>query len=190
MFRDYLFLVDFSVNYVPVIPISGGIPSNGWYGTTTEIVEPAVINEDDFISNIYPIRLIDDAFLADTLNDFLLKPTLRSPVMTVVNNHCEIYFGKMNNIQDVGGSAGFTLKDNLVPYELRMSYIAKPARVEFNDDMPSESVDCDLPANLHIDVVKHAVELYSQIVGRGVNPQDSGASQANTGESTTPQQRQ
>ena len=96
----------------------------------------------------------------------------------------------MNNIQDVGGSAGFTLKDNLVPYELRMSYIAKPARVEFNDDMPSESVDCDLPANLHIDVVKHAVELYSQIVGRGVNPQDTGASQANTGESTTPQQRQ
>lgn len=190
VFRDYLFLVDFSVNYVPVIPISVGIPSNGWYGTTTEIVEPAVINEDDFISNIYPIRLIDDAFLADTLNDFLLKPTLRSPVMTVVNNHCEIYFGKMNNIQDVGGSAGFTLKDNLVPYELRMSYIAKPARVEFNDDMPSESVDCDLPANLHIDVVKHAVELYSQIVGRGVNPQDTGTSQANTGESTTPQQRQ
>lgn len=187
VFKDYLFLVDFSINYVQAIGDVGGIQQNGWYGTTTEQVEPSLIDEENFISNIFPIRTIDDAFLADTLNDFLLAPTLRSPVISVVNNHCEIYFGKMQKIE--GGSAGYTLRDNLVPYELRMSYIAKPAHVIFNEDLPTESVHCDLPANLHIDVVKHAVELYSQITGRGVQPQDGG-SQANTGESTTPQQRQ
>lgn len=190
VFKEYLYLIDFTVNYVQAKPIVDSYPQNGWFGTPTEMVAPSALDEDNFISNIYPIRLIDDAFLADTLNDFMLAPTLRSPVISVVNNHCEIYFGKMQSIKSTGGSEGYTLRDNLVPYELRIAYIAKPAKVVFNEDLPLESVDCDLPANLHIDVVKHAVELYSQIVGRGVNPQDNGASQANTGETTTPQQRQ
>lgn len=181
VFSDYLFLVDFSVNYTQV-----ALNSKGWYKDSNGVHSPDVITEDEFISNIYPVRLIDDAFLADTLNDFLLKPALRSPVISIVNNECEIYFGKMSAI---GEDKGYVFKNNLTPYQLRVSYIAKPATVKFDEDLAGNNVDCDLPANLHIDVVKHAVELYSQIIGRGVNPQES-SSQANTGETTTPQQRQ
>ena len=190
VFSDYLFLVDFSVNYTQAAALSEyGESLNGWYNVGGVTTQPQIIKDTEFISNIYPVRLIDDAFLADTLNDFLLKPTLRSPVITIVNNDCEIYFGKMTPIKEFGGGYGYVLRDALVPYELRVSYIAKPAKVVFNEDLPVESVDCNLPASLHIDVVKHAVELYSQIIGRGANPQE-GTSQVNTGESTTPQQRQ
>ena len=193
VFSDYLFLVDFSVNYTQAAAQSEyGELLNGWYSDlsgTHDTHSPEVIKDYEFISNIYPVRLIDDAFLADTLNDFLLKPTLRSPVITIVNNDCEIYFGKMNRIAEFGGRDGYILRNALTPYELRVSYIAKPALVHYGEDIRENDVHCDLPAILHIDVVKHAVELYSQITGRGVQPQDGG-SQANTGESTTPQQRQ
>lgn len=173
-----MFLVDFSVNYAPV---KG---TNGWSGTSSSSTG-AEVNSDEFITNPYPIRLIDDAFLADTLNDFLLKPCLRSPVMTIVNDNLDIYFGEL-----VTKGSGYSLKNDLTPFELRMSYIAKPNKVAYLADVNGKNEDCDLPDNLHIDIVKHAVELYLQIAGRGVNPQDQQATQANTGESTTPQQRQ
>lgn len=193
IFSDYLFLVDFSVNYTQAAAQSEyGELLNGWYSELSgnrDTHAPQAIKDSEFISNIYPVRLIDDAFLADTLNDFLLKPTLRSPVITIVNNDCEIYFGKMTRIGEFGGGDGYVLRNALTPYELRVSYIAKPALVHYGEDIRENDVHCDLPANLHIDVVKHAVELYSQIIGRGVNPQE-GTSQVNTGESTTPQQRQ
>lgn len=179
VYDDFLFLVDFAVNYAPIS--SEG--SNGW---ANDVEEPT-LKEDEFITNPYPVRVIDDAFLADTLNDFLLKPCLRSPVMTIVNNNLDIYFGEME-----GDTEGYKLKNNLSPYELRMSYIAKPRTVKYLADITGDSKDnvtCDLPDNLHIDIVKHAVELYLQIAGRGVTPQEQG-SQANTGETTTPQQRQ
>lgn len=179
VYDDFLFLVDFAVNYAP-------ISSEGSKGWANDIDEP-ILKQDEFITNPYPVRVIDDAFLADTLNDFLLKPCLRSPVMTIVNNNLDIYFGEMK-----GDTNGYTLENNLSPYELRMSYIAKPRTVKYLADITGDSkynADCDLPDNLHIDIVKHAVELYLQIAGRSVTPQEQG-SQANTGETTTPQQRQ
>ena len=45
-----------------------------------------------------------------------------------------------------------------------MSYIAKPASVKFLDDVGGTSVNCDLPEYLHVDIVKHAVELYRAAV--------------------------
>ena len=151
VFPEYLFLVDFSINYSKVI-------SGTWkYTNDGNIYSSPTLNEDDFISNIYPIRLIDEAFLADTLNDFILKPSLRSPVMVIVNNKAELYIGSM-----IKSSDGCLCKNNLSPYEFRMSYIAKPKTVCYGADLGIDNVDCDLPENLHIDIVKHAVDLYRQ----------------------------
>lgn len=182
VFNEYLFIVDFAITY---IPMTWTEDNTGWgVDNSTDVI----LDNEDFITNPYPIRLIDDAFLADTLNDFLLKPVLRSPVMTIVNNDLDIYFGEMINYED----RGYTLPHNLIPYKLRMSYIAKPCKVAYLADVTGDSeanVDCDLPENLHIDIVKHAVELYQQIAGRGgTQPQER--ENNNTGETTTPQQRQ
>ena len=50
--------------------------------------------DSDFVSNIFPIRIIDDMYLADVVNDFILHPTFRSPVATVHDNTIELYIDK------------------------------------------------------------------------------------------------
>ena len=55
---NYLYIVDFAINY----------------------------KRDKFVTNYFPIRVIDDVYLADVLNDFVLCPRFRSPVMTIYNN--------------------------------------------------------------------------------------------------------
>lgn len=120
---DYLYLVDFSINYT----------------------------KSNVVTNYFPIRLIDDAFLADTLNDFILCPRLRSPIAVIYNNQLDIYVGNMIN---------GNLPENLVPSTLRVGYIAKPAKVAYLADIGGTNVDCDLPEHMHVDILKHAVDLY------------------------------
>lgn len=111
------------------------------------------IGDDNFITNIFPIRIIDDAYLADVVNDFILAPRLRSPVASIHDNIVEIYIDKPDD----------KLKDTfkgLSVNNIRLSYVSKPAVVKFADDINGTSVDCDLPEYLHVDIVKHAVELY------------------------------
>lgn len=93
----------------------------------------------------FPIRLIDDIFLADVLNDFILKPTLRSPAMVMTNGNAELYIGNI-------GSA--------VVKKVRAAYVSKPVKVKYLADMNQDNIDCDLPHHLHVDIVKHAVELW------------------------------
>ena len=45
---------------------------------------------DNLVTNWYPIRIIDDAFIADTLNDFILKNRWRSPIASVYKNFISI----------------------------------------------------------------------------------------------------
>lgn len=111
------------------------------------------IGDDNFITNIFPIRIIDDAYLADVVNDFILAPRLRSPVASIHDNIVELYIDKPDD----------KLKDifkGLSVNNIRLSYVSKPAVVKFADDINGTSVDCDLPEYLHVDIVKHAVELY------------------------------
>lgn len=116
--------------------------------------------KNQFTTNIFPIRIIDDMYLADVVNDFVLHPTLRSPVATIHDNNIELYIDKA----DVGGNkSNYTFK-GLKPNKLRLSYIAKPAVVKFLDDVGGTSVNCDLPEYLHVDIVKHAIELYRTAV--------------------------
>lgn len=131
---DYLFLVDLSINYSKIVG-SGEIPS---------------------ITNWYPVRLIDDAFLADTLNDFILKPKFRSPISVIYNGQLDVY---------VDENAGLYKDSKLKPNKLRIAYISKPNKVLYAEDVKdangnSLSRDCDLPESMHVDILKHAVDLY------------------------------
>lgn len=128
----YLYLVDFSIEY--------GKPRVGEQG-------------DEFTSNLYPVRLVDDAYLADSLNDFILRPRLRSPIAV-------IYDGKMDLYIDKSVDGNGTFAEGLQARNLRISYIAKPATVKYAADIGGINVDCDLPEYLHNDICKHAIDLY------------------------------
>lgn len=127
---DYLYLVDLSINYSDLNSSSGS---------------PTIV------TNYFPVRLIDDAYLADTLNDSILSPRLRTPVAVIYNDQLDIYIDKLTSGK---------LPENLNPYKLRVSYIAKPAKVAYKSDLGGTDVDCDLPEYMHIDILKHAVDLY------------------------------
>ena len=127
---DYLYLVDLSLNYSD---------KDSTTSTPTKV------------TNFFPVRLIDDAYLADTLNDFVLRPRLRTPVAVIYNDQLDIY---VDNLEDS------KLPENLNPYKLRVSYIAKPAVVAYKSDLGGTDVDCNLPEYMHVDILKHAVDLY------------------------------
>lgn len=136
VFGKPMFLVDISINY----------------RNTT----------DDIITNWYPVRIIDDVYLADTLNDFILKNRWRSPIATVYKNFTiELYIDKFkagnSPIIEVLGNKSI----NLTPKQLRISTVQYPAKVKFVEDISEgTSVNCDLPESMHEDIVKHAVDLY------------------------------
>lgn len=138
---DPLYYVDFSVNY-----IKGG-------GDISDAI--SYDENNDFTTNYFPVRLIDDAYLSDTLNDFVLKNRLRSPIMVIYNRGdktiFDMYVDKVTN---------GTFVEGLVPKYLRVSYIAKPAKVAYKEDIDGTNVDCNLPEHLHIQIVKHAVDLF------------------------------
>jgi len=136
VFGKPMFLVDISINYT----------------NTT----------DNIITNWYPVRIIDDVYLADTLNDFILKNRWRSPIATVYKNFTiELYIDKFkagdSPIIEVLGNKSI----NLTPKQLRISTVQYPAKVKFVEDISEgTSVNCDLPESMHEDIVKHAVDLY------------------------------
>lgn len=146
----YMFLVDFALNYKKA--------KTGYNGSTENYVAPT-FDSDALVTNYFPVRIIDDTYLADTLNDFILKPRLRSPIAVTYNNGnntvFDIYIDKFLYQLDK-----YILEGGLLPYQLRMSYISKPATIRYSEDIGVENVDCNLPEYLHIDVVKHAVDLY------------------------------
>ena len=136
VFGKPMFLVDISINYT----------------NTT----------DNIVTNWYPVRIIDDVYLADTLNDFILKNRWRSPIATIYKNFTiELYIDKFKAgsspiIEVLGGRS-----IDLTPKQLRISTVQYPAKVKFVEDISEgQSVNCDLPESMHEDIVKHAVDLY------------------------------
>ena len=126
---SFLYVVDLSINY----------------------------KKSDFVTNVFPVRIVDDQFVADVVNDFVLAPTMRSPVASIHDNLVELYIDKADTKPE--DSQPFTFKGVSIN-ELRFSYIAKPAVVRFAEDVDGTNVNCDLPEYMHVDIVKHAVELY------------------------------
>lgn len=123
--HSFIYFVDAAIQYIP--------KSNVGYKT-----------------NWFPIRIIDDMYLADTLNDFILKPRLRSPIMVIHDDSAELYIDNQSNYNN----------STVKPYRLRISVIRKPATVKYAEDLGGSNVNCDLPDYLHIDILKHAVDLY------------------------------
>lgn len=126
---SFLYVVDLSINY----------------------------KKSDFVTNVFPVRIVDDQFVADVVNDFVLAPTMRSPMASIHDNLVELYIDKADAKPE--NSQPFTFKGVSIN-ELRFSYIAKPAVVRFAEDVDGTNVNCDLPEYMHVDIVKHAVELY------------------------------
>ena len=135
----YLFLIDFSINY----------------------------KRDSFITNYFPVRIIDDIYLADVLNDFILAPRFRSPIIIITKNQFvdnaqrfDLYIDKGTVIVSGDAPSESKLENGLIPNYLRISYLSKPNKVAYNEDNEGLSVDCNLPEYMHVDVIKHAVDLY------------------------------
>lgn len=126
---SFLYVVDLSINY----------------------------KKTNFITNVFPVRIVDDQFVADVVNDFVLAPKMRSPVASIHDNLIELYIDKADNKPNEGEAFTF---NGVSINELRLSYIAKPAVVKFAEDINGTNVDCDLPEYMHVDIVKHAVGLY------------------------------
>ena len=132
---SFLYVVDLSINY----------------------------KKTDFVTNIFPVRIVDDQFVADVVNDFVLAPKMRSPVASIHDNLIELYIDKADNKPNEREAFTF---NGVGINELRLSYIAKPAIVRFAEDINGTNVNCDLPEYMHVDIVKHAVGLY-QIIKSG-----------------------
>lgn len=129
-------------------------------GNASEYKQPQFL-EDGIETNLFPIRVIDDAYLADTLNDFILKNRLRSPIMVIYNNGNEkVYDIYIDTFHKDNINGRYTLQNGLIPYQFRLAYIAKPAKVKYAEDIDGENVDCNLPEYMHVDILKHAVDLY------------------------------
>lgn len=140
---EYFFLVDLSIDYIKA---EGG---------------------SSFTTNIFPIRLVDDQYLADVVNDFVMAPNLRSPVATIHDNNIELYIDKPD-ANTKGTPNAYKFGDGLEVNEIRLSYIGKPGIVKFNEDIGGTDVDCELPESMHVDIVKHAVDLYRTALNGGL----------------------
>ena len=133
---DYMYICDFNINYY-----------------TSSSVRNTIIKTDWF-----PVRIIDDIYVADALNDFILAPSFRSPIAHIVNREegyirIKIYIDRKKNNQS-------NIPSGVIPSNLRVSYIAKPVTVKYAEDVGSVNVNCNLPEYLHGDIVKRAVDLY------------------------------
>lgn len=163
----------------------------------------------------FPVRIIDDSYLADVLNDWVLAPRMRTPVMVVYKastssvaslqaavdtalsafntasaayasaqtsanlgamnaaktaydnavaalntansanaelTNFDIYFGENDSISSIAQNATLS--------KVRCSYIKKPNRVQYLSDVGGANIDSDLPEQLQIPMLKHAVDLY------------------------------
>lgn len=140
---EYFFLVDLSIDYVK-----------------TE-------SSSSFTTNIFPIRIVDDQYLADVVNDFVMAPSLRSPVATIHDSNIELYIDKPDANTKTTPDA-YTFGGGLEVNEIRLSYIDKPNIVKFNEDIGGTDIDCELPESMHVDIVKHAVDLYRIALNGGI----------------------
>lgn len=114
------------------------------------------------VSRLFPIRIIDDSYLADVLNDWVLAPRMRTPVMVIYNDdesdssdldsNFDIYLGENDNLSTDITSG--------VVKNIRCSYIKTPNKVAYLSDVGGTNVNSDLPEQLQIPMLKHAVDLY------------------------------
>lgn len=133
---DYMYICDFNINYYTSSSVGNTRIKTDWF----------------------PVRIIDDIYVADALNDFILAPSFRSPIANIVNREeghirIKIYIDRKKNNQS-------NIPSGVIPSNLRVSYIAKPVTVKYDEDVGSVNANCNLPEYLHGYIVKRAVDLY------------------------------
>ena len=154
---DYLYLVNFAIKYKV-----GDIGYSGSHSNKDSAISSYEVNVNE--TNYFPVRFIEESRLAETLNDPSLKNRFHSPIIVMTNDNVfELYIDTFKQNDD----NRYFLIDNYIPYKLRMSYIRKPAKVLYGEDVNLTNVDCDLPESLHVDIVKHATDLYRTAVFNG-----------------------
>lgn len=154
---DYLYLVNFAIKYKV-----GDIGYSGSHSNKDLAISSSEVNSNE--TNYFPVRFIEESRLAETLNDPILKNRFYSPIIVMTNdNVLELYIDTFKQ----NDNDRYFLIDNYIPYKLRMSYIKKPAKVEYGEDVNSTNTDCDLPESLHVDIVKHATDLYRTALFNG-----------------------
>ena len=111
------------------------------------------------ISKWFPIAIVEDAYLADALQDFSMRPTFRQPIANIYVDHTDettkfdVWFGEQD-VDNIHMTSYPTIN------AIRISYIAKPNKVKYVSDLGEINVNCDLPESMHVDILKHAVDLY------------------------------
>lgn len=107
------------------------------------------LNKSDVeATGIYPVRIIEHMRLANTLRDSIMKPNVTSPIAVISGGDLDLYLGS--------GPKGV----NLVPNVLNVDFLKYPAKVAYQGNEDGTNVDCDLPEYTHVDILKHAVDLY------------------------------
>jgi len=104
-------------------------------------------------------RLIEPNLAEQVERDYLLRPTLKFPVATIVGV-------TENHVQNTktGTLIDYNLyTNNNKPTRIKSSFIKYPAKVHY-DEQGSNHVNCDLPIHLHHMIIEEAVKLYFQSV--------------------------
>lgn len=151
--------VDFKLRYTKA---SSGMTNNSLGEKSTE---------QAFNTNFYPVRLVEDSYLENALEDFILKPSFNSPILNIVGNCFYLYIGECNK----QGDEFFVKGTKLIPYKFRMSYIDVPRKVKYSLDEGVPNTETELPAYLHNNIVKHAVELWQLSVQGNIRAEQNRA---------------
>jgi len=104
----------------------------------------------------YDVRLIDHIRLGSTLSDYILRPKVTSPIAVYYNDTLDVYLG-----EEYQHGNRQLKKTTLEPYHLGIGYIKVPNKVKLSSDGNNANIDCDLPEYCHVDIIKHAVDLYN-----------------------------
>lgn len=135
--------------------------------------------------DLFPIRIIDRSLLANTFQDYILSPNFKSPIVTLTNKKddvnseenidskqiASIYLGKNDLYSNI--------ISNIYINYVECSYIKKPNKVKYVNVGDEKNIDCDLPDSLHIEILKHAVDLYrNSLIGSIATKQAQAQNQA------------
>ena len=112
-------------------------------------------------------RLIEPNLVEETERDYLLRPTYKFPVATVIEvkeNYTKPEENESSEEAEVGTGIVYNLyTDNNKPTRIKASFLKYPVKVHYSDNA-EQCVDCNLPIHLHHAVVEEAVRLYFQSV--------------------------
>ena len=113
-------------------------------------------------------RLIEPNLIAEVERDYLLKPTPKFPVATIVETVDDYIYETTGENNTSTSITGTLIKynfytDGTKATKVKASFLKYPAKVHYSDDA-EQCVDCDLPIHLHHMIVEEAVRLYFQSV--------------------------